>query len=221
MAVYDIHQRRISNQEFACDSKLQHRSFFILATSVSAAMSTVSRAVERLGQTFRNILRLQDNRAYLTERKEITIGHLDWLFTKVEELKTPYIEQADLNKFNIKVNIFDPSSEEENAATEWNLFYQPMSSTQLRQFAINTDRHPEDRERLEAYERNVDEPMKYVSRIFCTGDGLQNLFAEYFASRADYYFSGAPRGDIGSSLRSVSKWLPTYVSLPYHILHYT
>lgn len=95
-----------------------------------------------------------------------------------------------------------------------------MSSTQLRQFPINSDRHPEDRERLEAYERKVDEPMKYVSRIFCT-EGLQNLFAEYFASRADYYFSGAPRVDIGSSLRTVSKWLPTYVSLSYYILHYT
>lgn len=95
-----------------------------------------------------------------------------------------------------------------------------MSSTQLRQFPINSDRHPEDRERLEAYERKFDEPMKYVSRIFCT-EGLQNLFAEYFASRADYYFSGAPRVDIGSSLRTVSKWLPTYVSLSYYILHYT
>lgn len=95
-----------------------------------------------------------------------------------------------------------------------------MSSTQLRQFPINSDRHPEDRERLEAYERKVDEPMKYVSRIFCT-EGLQNLFAEYFASRADYYFSGAPRVDIGSSLRTVSKWLSTYVSLSYYILHYT
>ena len=184
-------------------------------------MSTISRAVERLGQTFRNTLKLQDDRAYLAERKEITIRHLDWLFTKVKELKTPYIEQADLDNFNIKLNIFDPSSEEKKVATEWNLFYQPMSPTQLRQFAINPDRRPEDRERLEAYERNVDEPMKYVSRGFCTEEGLQNLFAEYFASRADYYFIGAPLGDTGSSLRTVSKWLPTYVSLSYYILHYT
>lgn len=182
-------------------------------------MPTIPRPVERLGQSFRNTLRLQDNRAYLAERKEMTIRHLDWQFTKVEELKTPYIKQSDLNKFNIKLKVFNPSSEEEKGATEWNLFYQPMPSTQLRQFAINPDRHPEDRERLEAYERNVDEPMKYVFRVFCTEEGLQNLFAGYFASRADYYFNGAPRVNIGTCLRTVSKWLPTYVSIP--ILLYT
>lgn len=90
-----------------------------------------------------------------------------------------------------------------------------MPSFQLARFPVNPDGDSMAQEMLDNFERYVD--AWDISRPDRTSKGIYRMYAGHYAMRADYYFSDALRAGIERlrSLRSITKWLPTYVS-PSH-----
>lgn len=64
-------------------------------------------------------------------------------------------------------------------------------------------------EMLDSFDRHVDK--RDIPRPDRTLKGIYRMHAGHYAMRADYYFTDAPRAGIEVSLRSITKWLPTYV----------
>lgn len=142
------------------------------------------------------------------EKRQAALRQFEALLIFVKEQNGPFIDLPNLELFNIKLEISDPESTEgDSLGTEWNKYFQPLSPTQLAKFPIDRDRRPEARRRLDSFDRKAEEPR--TLRPYEDKEGSWYADASYFACRADYYFVGAPRVNIGTSVRTVSKWLPT------------
>lgn len=106
---------------------------------------------------------------------------------RVEGLKTSYIDSPTLEQLNIRLEIINPEEEERTQqATEWNRFFQPMSSFLLARFPTDPDGDPIAQEILYDFERHVD--ARDIAHSDRTPKGIYRMHAGHYAMRENLIF---------------------------------